>query len=114
MRTVETRPRIQYALSNAAADVPLVELVRARFTRHRVEEVLEAAKQEAGLAHYEVRSWVGWHHHMTLSVLALWFLCGEQRRGGGKRPRSPFRRSGRCSRDCCGRRPRARSGSARR
>jgi SRSO17 transposase len=84
MRTVEARPQVHYALSNAPADVPLVELVRARFTRHRVEEVLEAAKQEAGLAHYEVRGWVGWHHHMTLSLLALWFLCGERRRVGGE------------------------------
>src|SRR5205823_6210663 len=84
MRTVEARPRIDYALSDAGAEVPLIELVRARFTRHRIEEVLEAAKGEAGLAHYEVRGWVGWHHHMTLSLLALWFLCTERRRVGGE------------------------------
>jgi len=59
MRTVEDEPRTHYALSNAAAEVPLEELVRVRFTRHKVEEVFEAAEQEAGLAHYEVRSWVG-------------------------------------------------------
>src|SRR5262249_39042236 len=46
----------------------------------------EAAKQEAGLAHYEVRSWVGWHHHITLSLVALWFLCCERRRVGGENP----------------------------
>jgi SRSO17 transposase len=86
MRTVEPEPEMHYALSNAAADVPLVELVRARFARHRIEEVFEAAKQEAGLGHYEVRSWVGWHHHVTLSLLALWFLCCERRRVGGKNP----------------------------
>jgi hypothetical protein len=51
-----------------------------------IEEVFEAAKQEAGLAHYEVRSWVGWHHHVTLSLLALWFLCCERRRVGGENP----------------------------
>jgi SRSO17 transposase len=59
MRTVEAEPEAHDALSNAAADVPLAELVRARFARHRIEEVFEAAKQEAGLGHYEVRSWVG-------------------------------------------------------
>jgi hypothetical protein len=48
--------------------------------------VFEAAKQEAGLAHYEVRSWVGWHHHVTLSLVALWSLCCERRRVGGKTP----------------------------
>ncbi len=86
MRTVEAEPRTHYALSNAAADVPLGELVRARFARHTIEQVFEAAKQETGLAQYEVRSWVGWHHHMTLSLVALWFLCCERRRLGGENP----------------------------
>jgi SRSO17 transposase len=84
MRTVEAKPETHYALSNAGTEVELPELVRVRFARHRIEEVFEAAKQEAGLAHYEVRSWVGWHHHMTLSLLALWFLCCERRRVGGE------------------------------
>ncbi len=86
MRTVEAEPKTHYALSNAGLEVRLEELVRVRFTRHRIEEVFEAAKQEAGLAHYEVRSWVGWHHHVTLSLLALWFLCCERRRVGGENP----------------------------
>lgn len=83
MRTVGAEPETHYALSNAEADVPLVELARARFARHRIEEVFEAAEQEAGLGHYEVRSWVGWHHHVTLSLPALWSLCCERRRVGG-------------------------------
>jgi SRSO17 transposase len=86
MRTVGARPQTHYALSNAGPQVPLAELVQVRFTRHRIEEVFEAAKGEAGLAHYEVRSWVGWHHHMTLSLLALWFLILERRRVGGENP----------------------------
>jgi SRSO17 transposase len=86
MRTVEAKPQTHYALSNAGSDVSLSELVRVRFTRHRIEEALEAGKGEAGLAHYEVRSWVGWHHHMTLALLALWFLILERRRLGGENP----------------------------
>ncbi len=86
MRTIATQPRIDSSLSNAGPEVPLVELVRVRFTRHRIEEVFEAGKSEAGLAHYEVRSWVGWHHHMTLALLALWFLILERRRVGGENP----------------------------
>ena len=39
-----------------------------------------------GLDHYEVRSWVGWHHHMTLSLLALWFLACGAARSRGKTP----------------------------
>ena len=54
--------------------------------RHRIEEMFGAGNGEAGLDHYEVRSWVGWHHHMTLSLLALWFLILERRRVGGENP----------------------------
>ena len=86
MRTVEATPRVHYSLSNAGPEVLLAELVRVRFERHRIEEVFEAAKGEAGLAHYEVRSWVGWHHHVTLSLVALWFLILERRRLGGENP----------------------------
>jgi SRSO17 transposase len=78
--------RIDYALSNADREVPLSETVRAQRQRHRVEEFFEAGNGEAGLDHYEVRSWIGWHHHMTLSMLALWFLCLERRRVGGENP----------------------------
>ena len=86
MRTVEAAPRTDYSLSNAGPEVPLSELVRVRFTRHRIEEVFGAAKGEVGLGQYEVRSWVGWHHHMTLSLLALWFLILERIRVGGENP----------------------------
>jgi SRSO17 transposase len=87
-RTVEAKPQVHYSLSNAGPEVPLAELVRVRFTRHRIEEVFGAAKGEAGLAHYEVRSWVGWHHHVTLALVALWFLILERRRVGGENPGS--------------------------
>src|SRR5512135_2585469 len=80
--------RIDYALSNAGPEVPLAELVRVQRQRHRIEELFEAGNGEAGLDHYEVRSWVGWHHHLTLALVALWFLCLERRRLGGKNPGS--------------------------
>ena len=57
------------------------------FGDHRsVEEVFIAAKGEAGLGKYEVRSWEGRHHPMTLLFLALWFLILERIRVGGKNP----------------------------
>jgi SRSO17 transposase len=89
-RLVVIRPvgesRTDYALTNAGPEVPLEEIVRAQRQRHRIEEMFEAGNGEAGLDHYEVRSWVGWHHHMTLSLVALWFLCLERRRVGGENP----------------------------
>ncbi|HMB04484.1 MAG TPA: IS701 family transposase [Isosphaeraceae bacterium] len=89
-RLVVIRPvgesRIDYALTDAGAGGPLAELVGVQRQRHRIEEVFEAGNGEAGLDHYEVRSWVGWHHHMTLSLVALWYLCLERRRVGGENP----------------------------
>jgi SRSO17 transposase len=87
IRSVATEPRVWYTLSNARAEVALARVVQAHGRRHGVEEVLQAGKGEVGLAHYEVRSWVGWHHHMTLSLLALWFLILEKRRLEKKRRR---------------------------
>ena len=54
--------------------------------RHRIEELFGQGNQEIGLDHYEVRSWVGWHHHITLSLVALWFLQLERLRLGGENP----------------------------
>jgi SRSO17 transposase len=70
----------------APGNVPLdtAELVRVAAHRHHIEQTFELAKGECGLDHYEVRSWVGWQHHMTLSMLALWFLTVERRRLGKK------------------------------
>lgn len=70
-----------YFLSNGSPDTPLAELVRVAKAEHCVEDCLERAKGEAGLAEYQVRTWQGWHHHQTLSLVATWFLTLETRRG---------------------------------
>jgi SRSO17 transposase len=88
IRTLGPKPDWTYSMSPASAGEPLAELVRARSSRHQIEQVLQEGKGEVGLAHYEVRSWVGWHHHITLALLALWFLTLERGRMGGGNPGS--------------------------
>ena len=70
-----------YYLSNALPETALIEFARVAKAEHRIEECLERAKSDAGLAQYQVRNWIGWHHHQTLSLLAAWFLTQEDRRG---------------------------------
>jgi SRSO17 transposase len=70
-----------YLLSNAVLDLSLAEFARVFKAEHRVEECLQRAKGEAGLADYEVRTWKGWHHHQALALVATWFLTVEARRG---------------------------------
>lgn len=86
IRTVEAASKTPYCVSNATADVPVEELVWAHDDRHRIEEMFKLGNGEVGLDHYEVRSWIGWHHPMTLSLLALWFLVLERQRVGEKNP----------------------------
>ena len=69
-------------------ETPLTELARVAKAAHRVEECFKRAKGEAGLADYQVRNWVAWHHHQTLSLLAAWFLNQETRRGKNPDPRA--------------------------
>jgi SRSO17 transposase len=88
-----------YHLSNAAPETALAELIRVVKAEHRIEECLERAKGEAGLAQYQVRNWRGWHHHQTLSLLAAWFLTQEDMRG--KKIYSSADGPA-CSRDPCG------------
>jgi SRSO17 transposase len=75
-----------YLLSNAALATPVAEFARVFKAQHRIEECLQRAKGEAGLADYQVRTWEGWHHHQTLSLLATWFLTQETRRGKNPDP----------------------------
>jgi SRSO17 transposase len=47
-------------------------------SRWHVEECFQQAKGEAGLDHYQVRSWRAWHAHITLSMLALAWLAASK------------------------------------
>lgn len=73
--------KTDYYLSNAKFETELAEFTRVAKAEHRIEECIQRAKSEAGLADYEVRNWKGWQHHQTLSLIATWFLVTEARRG---------------------------------
>lgn len=68
---------VWYYLSNSKG-VSIAKMAKAAACRHYIEQSIETAKGDAGLAEYEVRSWVGWHHHITLSLLAMLFLVCER------------------------------------
>jgi hypothetical protein len=55
-------------------------LVRVSGMRWPIEACFAEAKGELGMDHYELRFWRGWHHHMTLVILAHHFLVRLQRR----------------------------------
>jgi SRSO17 transposase len=59
---------------------PLRRLVRIVKARWKIEQDYQQLKEELGLDHYEGRSWAGWHHHVTLVMLAHAFLTLEMLR----------------------------------
>lgn len=69
-----------YHLSNAPVTTPLKEFARVANAAHRIEQCIQRGKSEAGLADYQLRTWLGWHHHITLSLMAIWFLVLEAQR----------------------------------
>ncbi len=73
-----------YFLTNAAEDAPIQELIRVASKRNFIEQTLQLGKGDAGLDHYEVRTWQGWHHHTACALIAEWFLVREKRRLGKK------------------------------
>jgi SRSO17 transposase len=74
IRPIETPKEIRLLLVKMPKGTSLEEMVQYGTRRWTIEDCLERAKSECGLGHYEVRSWVGWHHHMTMGMLATWLL----------------------------------------
>jgi SRSO17 transposase len=77
-RSLDEEPQLKTYLSNAPADIPCTELVRVAGMRWPVETAIEDGKDNLGMNEYMVRSWRGWHHHMTLCILAHHFLVRTQ------------------------------------
>jgi hypothetical protein len=75
---------LKYMLSNAPATTCAWTLGRVGATRWSVETDIQTHKGAIGLDEYEVRSWQGWHHHITLSLLAGAFLVPLQQAWGEK------------------------------
>ncbi len=79
---------LAYYLTHAPEGTTLARLVRVAGTRWTIESCFEAAKGEVGLDEYEVRSWVGWHRHITLAMLAHAYLAVLRKAALGGRGRA--------------------------
>ena len=70
-RSVSDPTEVAYFACGGPPATTLKELVAVAGKRWVIEECFELAKGDCGLDEYEVRSWVGWHRHVTLSLFAL-------------------------------------------
>jgi SRSO17 transposase len=85
-REVGSPDEIKYTLSNAAPDVPRQQLAHLQGQRYWVERCFQEAKQQAGMADYQVRGWLGWHHHMAMVLMAMLFMLEERIESGDDLP----------------------------
>jgi SRSO17 transposase len=88
-RKLDQPDELAFYLTLAPPGADLATLVRVAGTRWTIEGCFEAAKGEVGLDQYEVRSWTGWHRHVTLAMLAHAYLAVVRRatvggRGGAR------------------------------
>jgi SRSO17 transposase len=65
----------------AFTEPSLGELARVIKAGACIEASFQRGKGEAGMDTYQVRTWEGWHHHIALTLIAVWFLIGETHRG---------------------------------
>jgi SRSO17 transposase len=92
-RSMAEPDKLAYYLTHAPEETTLARLVRVAGPRWASEGCFEAAKGEVGLDEYEVRSWVGWHRHVTLAMLAHAYLAVLRKAALGGRGRArPHRR----------------------
>jgi len=86
-RSLSDRTEVAYYICFCPTGTTLDELVRIAGSRWMVEECFQAAKNEAGLDHYQVRGYTAWYRHITLSMAALAFLVAlrsEAKKGARK------------------------------
>lgn len=75
-----------YWLSTLGEDTALAELVRLAKIRWRIEHDYRELKHGLGLDHFEGRTWIGWHHHVTLVTAAHLFTTAQRLEPDPKEP----------------------------
>ena len=74
-RSLTDPSQLAYFICHSQPDTPLDVLVTVVGVRWTVEECFQAAKNEVGLDHYQVRLWHAWYRHVTLAMLAHAWLA---------------------------------------
>lgn len=69
---------LKTALSNAPASTSCERLARWQRGRFFIERSFQDAKSHVGMAQYQARGWLAWHHHMAMVALAMYFIMEER------------------------------------
>lgn len=77
-RNIESKEDLKFSVSNAANSISIERLAYMQGQRFWIERAFEDSKSSLGMSDYQLRKWRGWHHHMTLTMLAHLFLLRER------------------------------------
>jgi len=94
-RSASDPAAVAYFACGGPPGTTLPELVRVAGARWAIEDLFELAKGDCGLDEYEVRSWAGWHRHVTLSLFALAVVAVIRSRAAERPRKKGDRRSSR-------------------
>jgi hypothetical protein len=82
-KTMGKAPKIKYSFSNGKLDqYTAKEYGYFQSQRYWVERTFDDSKNELGLSDYQVRKWIGWHHHHSLVFMATLFMMKERIENG--------------------------------
>ena len=69
----DTDGTVRYSFCNMHQE-RLQKIAARQGQRVFVERIFEEGKNQVGMGDYQIRSWVGFHKHITLSCLALYYM----------------------------------------
>jgi SRSO17 transposase len=82
-KTMDKNPKIKYSFSNGGLnEYTTKEYGYFQAQRYWVERTFDDSKNELGLSDYQVRKWIGWHHHHSLVFMATLFMMKERIENG--------------------------------
>jgi SRSO17 transposase len=77
-RSISDPDQVAYFVCYGPRRASLADLAWTAGARWRIEECFAQAKNEAGLDHYQARTWRAWYAHITLSMLAHAWLAATR------------------------------------
>src|SRR4051794_7163885 len=92
---------LAYYVCAGPAETTLEQLIAVAGGRWRIEECFQAAKNEAGLASYQVRDYTAWYRHITLAMLAHAYLSATRATAEKGAPQPEPASSSRCPCPSC-------------
>lgn len=78
-KTIDKNPKIKYSFSSGSPhEYTHKEWAYFQAQRYWIERTFDDSKNELGMSDYQIRKWIGWHHHQALVLLAGFILLLEK------------------------------------